>query len=81
MQVSVVFFARARDLAGADSIAIQLPQGATVSNLKSELQRQFPDLLPLLPHCSIAVDHQYSDDETELTEGSEVGCIPPVSGG
>ena len=81
IDVSVVLFARARELAGSDSLSLSLEYPATVADLKAELLRQCPALAELLPHCSMAVDHEYSDDSTPLNAGCEVGCIPPVSGG
>ena len=81
IDVSVVLFARARELAGSGSIQLSLDDSATVADLKSELLRQYPALGDLLPHCTMAVDQEYSDDTTPLRGGCEVGCIPPVSGG
>ncbi len=81
IDINVVLFARARELAGADSIKLTLDDPATVGDLKAALLQQYPDLSTLLPHCTMAVDHEYSDDDTALSSGCEVGCIPPVSGG
>ncbi|MGI9515848.1 MAG: MoaD/ThiS family protein [Pirellulaceae bacterium] len=81
MDVNVVLFARARELAGSDSICLSLDDEATVADLKTQLLRQYPALGELLPHCTLAVDHVYSDDGTRLHDGCEIGCIPPVSGG
>ena len=42
MTVTVLLFAAARDLAGADSVAVELPAGATVADLRAELARRHP---------------------------------------
>lgn len=81
MDVNVVLFAQARELAGSDSISLSLDEASTLADLKTQLLRKYPALGELLPHCTMAVDHVYSDDGTQLRHGCEVGCIPPVSGG
>jgi len=48
MALTVVLFAAARELAEADSIAIELPPGATVAALRAELARRVPALAGLL---------------------------------
>ncbi len=42
MMVHVRLFARARDLAGADSVAVELPDGATVADLRRRLAADHP---------------------------------------
>jgi molybdopterin synthase sulfur carrier subunit len=81
MKVDVQLFARARDLAGAPRVAIDVPESARVSDLKNALGTRFPDLSPLLPNLLIAVDMEYANDQTSLAPTSQVACFPPVSGG
>jgi len=81
MKVTVQFFARARDLAGTDSTTIELPDGSTVANLRSDLEANFEDLKPLLPHVLIAMNTEYVRNETSIQDGAEIAIIPPVSGG
>ena len=81
MKVSVKLFAAARELAGADSVAVTLAEGATLGDLRRELQALYPALAPLLPHVMFALDSEYAGDETPLREQTEIACIPPVSGG
>lgn len=81
MQLQVRFFARARDLAGADAVPVDLPESATVADLRAALRDQYPALTPLLPHLHVAIGTDYADDSTALTASSAVTCFPPVSGG
>ena len=81
MIIKLVFFARARELAGESCATMQLREHATVGELKIKLSEKFPELAPILKHCAIAVDQEYAADSHELRDGCEVGCIPPVSGG
>jgi len=77
----VRLFARARDLAGADVVAVDLPAGATVRDLRRRLAEVHPYLAGLLERCAVAVDNEFADDKLPLPPGAEVAVLPPVSGG
>ncbi len=81
MQIDVRFFARARELVGSPSVPVELPEPATVADLRVALREQFPVLEPLLLHLHVAIGTDYADDSAPLTAASEVTCFPPVSGG
>lgn len=81
MKLGVKFFARARDAAGLERAELDLPEPATVAQLRFCLGQQFPNLAPLLPSLLIAVGNNYADDTTLLSADAEVACFPPVSGG
>ena len=81
MNVNVVAFARVREQIGIDRFQLSMDEGSTLGDLKSELQHRYPEIAAILSYCSISIDHEYSQDEAPLTDGCEVGLIPPVSGG
>lgn len=81
MQVNVKLFAVAKQRAGAGQVTVELPEVATVADLKRALVETFPALAPLVPNLMIAVDAEYAGDDRQITPGSEVAAIPPVSGG
>jgi molybdopterin synthase sulfur carrier subunit len=81
MKVSVKLFARARELAGTPSIDIELPDGATVAQMKTALLQQTPALKPLAPSLLVAVGSDYVSESAVIPPGAEVACFPPVSGG
>lgn len=81
MTVTVHLFAVARDLAGADCLAIELPAGSTVAELRSALAAWVPALAGLLARSAIAVNHDFAEDARVLAASDEVAIIPPVSGG
>lgn len=81
MRVELKLFAVARQRLGAGSIALELPEGATVADLKNSLVESQPALAPLLPNLLIAVDNEYAPDDRPIPAGAEVAAIPPVSGG
>jgi molybdopterin converting factor subunit 1 len=79
--VEVRFFARARDLAGAEAVTVGLPDGATVADLRRRLAAEHPALGPLLGRCAVAVNEEFADDGLTLPLRAEVALLPPVSGG
>jgi molybdopterin converting factor subunit 1 len=81
MTLTVHLFARARDLAGAPAVSVDLPPGATAGDLRRRLAETHPALAPLLGHCALAVDGDFADDSRVLPASAEVALLPPVSGG
>jgi len=78
--VKSLFFASYRDLAGAEEIAFDLPEGSTVAELVERV-RSLPgaDAIPEAP--AVAVNREYASIDTVLSDGDEVAFIPPVAGG
>lgn len=81
MVVRVRLFARARDLAGADAVAVTLPGGATVGELRRRLAADRPELAGLLERSALAVNDEFAPDDLTLPRDAEVALLPPVSGG
>jgi molybdopterin converting factor subunit 1 len=81
MTVHVKLFAVAKELAGCEILAVTLPNGGTVAELKRAVVEACPGLEALAHHAMWAVDTVYANDATIITEQSEIALIPPVSGG
>ena len=81
MLVHVRLFARARDLAAADVLHIELPDGATVADLRCRLAADHPPLAALLERSALAVEDEFAADSLVLSTDTEVALLPPVSGG
>ncbi len=82
MKIQVKLFAAARQLAGElEHVELELPEGATIADLRQELSRAVPAIATLLPLAMIAMDTKYVADDTKLLANVEIACIPPVSGG
>jgi molybdopterin converting factor subunit 1 len=79
--MKVRLFARARDLAGADSIDVDLPAGATVGELRRRIGQACPTLAGLLAKSALAVNDEFADDALTVPVNAEVALLPPVSGG
>lgn len=80
MKISVLAFGIAKDIFGASSIAIDLPDDATAANLKATLEEQYPRLKQIASYL-LAVNNEYAAGDLGLNERDEIAVIPPVSGG
>jgi sulfur-carrier protein len=81
MTIRVRLFARARDLAGADLVCLELPEGAAVADLRTRIAEACPALTPLLASSAIAVNEDFATEETLIPPAADVAFLPPVSGG
>ncbi len=77
--MTILLFARARDLVGADRIDVE--DAAFVRDLRRALMRRFPSMAGLLEKSAFAINDEFADDETPIPAGAEVALLPPVSGG
>jgi len=81
VNVKVLLFAQARQIAAKEQIEVKVAPEATVADLRSAIESDFPDLAALLSRSSIAIEQQYATDADVIPNGAEVAMIPPVSGG
>jgi MoaE-MoaD fusion protein len=82
MEVEVRLFAVLRERAGSDSLAVELPEGATVGEALEAIgaQHGLRDLIASMP-VVMAVNREYAAAGDSLSAGDELALIPPVSGG
>ena len=80
MQIKILAFGIARDIIGQFELPAELPNGATVTDLKAFLTQQFPDFQKL-SSLRVAINTEYADDNAVLNTQDEIVLIPPVSGG
>jgi molybdopterin converting factor subunit 1 len=81
ISVKVRFFAAPREALGKDEMEVTLPAGATAADLIEQLKQEHPILRAYTRFLSVAVNKAYVGWETELHDGDEVACLPPVGGG
>lgn len=81
MTVTVLCFARLKELVGNGRVALELPADASVKDLRRELIQQFPAVESLAGQLLVAVNGEYAGDEAPVPADAEVACFPPVSGG
>lgn len=80
MRIRTLLFATYRDLAGTDSLELELPTGATAADLVAHLRgRAGLAVIPAEP--ALAVNQVYAPLTMRLSDGDEVALLPPVAGG
>jgi len=81
MKLNVLFFAQARERAGASSAPLELPANSRVSDALAAIEQAWPLLEPLRPHLAVAVNGVLARPDDPLADGAELALLPPVSGG
>ena len=67
MKVRVKLFAAAKDLAKTDALVVDVPEGATVADLRAAVVATVPALDRIVAHSLWAVGAEYVSDDTKLT--------------
>jgi molybdopterin converting factor subunit 1 len=81
MRVTVVCFARLRDLAGVREWPCELPAGSTVRSAWNALTAHAPAVDAMRATMSCAVNAEFATMDAPIKDGDEVAFLPPVSGG
>lgn len=80
--MTILYFAQARQLAGAASESLPGPgDGITTEQLWRELLCRHPGLAPLAPFTRLARNGAFAPPDALFHDGDEIALIPPVSGG
>ena len=82
--VSLLLFAKARELVGSSSVSLSLPSStSTYSDLVTFILETFPILKRLGGTFVLSLNENYIDQDSELSlrPGDELAVIPPISGG
>lgn len=81
VEVTVRYFALAREIMGKSKETRSLAEGSTVEALWQGLLAAEPRLGPLRQATMVMVNQTYVPGDHQLGPGDEVALIPPVSGG
>jgi molybdopterin converting factor subunit 1 len=81
MRIEVKLFAQARERVGSGSARLELPDGSSIADALTALERAHPGLAELRPHLAVAVDGSLARADDALTGDCELALLPPVSGG
>ncbi|MEX2272059.1 MAG: MoaD/ThiS family protein [Vicinamibacterales bacterium] len=81
MRVTVRLFARLREIAGAETIAHDVPDGSSLADVWTSLSSTWPALAAFDRTVSGAINAEYARMSREVREGDDVAFLPPVSGG
>lgn len=76
--IKVLLFAQLKDELGQEALSIE-GSGLTVGQLKGKMTEEFH--VQGLDAVMTAVNEEFADEETVLSDGDTIAFIPPVSGG
>ena len=83
--ITVLFFARGRELAGVSEVMIDLKRAPDTAQLIQYLLLEYPRLSEIMATAVLSLNQEYLDPDpgnvVPLKNGDEVAVIPPVSGG
>jgi MoaD family protein len=81
MKVRVQFYAQLRDLAGVQTLDVDLADDARVSELLETIYGRFPALRNHDKGILIGVNLEFVDRIYKLQPSDEIAIMPPVQGG
>eukprot|EP01018_Ginkgo_biloba_P030249 Gb_03351 [translate_table: standard] len=81
VKVKVLFFARARDLAGISDKVLVMEEGSTTLDCVNKLLVQLPSLKEIYDCMAVALNETYTTESAVVKDGDELALIPPISGG
>ena len=77
----VRFFARLREQAGTETVAIQVAPGSTLADVYDVLRQRHPALESDRTAVRGAINQEFAAWTAPVSDDDEVAFIPPVSGG
>ncbi len=80
MIVTLKCFSHVRYALGADSLDVELEDGATAAELEATIRRRADGALEGVP-LRVAVNLEFVEPGHVLRDGDEAALIPPVQGG
>ncbi len=82
MQIAVQLFGPVADMVGRRLIELTIEGPLNAARLVDEyLARSEPALIPILPHCRLAINHAYAKGQERITATDELALIGMVNGG
>ena len=79
--VKVRFFARLREQAGVETETLEVAPQSTLLDVYERLKHTHPALEPNTDAVRGAINTEFADWDTVVSQGDEIAFIPPVSGG
>jgi len=79
LEIEILLFGAAKSARGGDRLAVSLPEGATVGELRKELARHIDRRL--VAASAVADESSILRPDHVVLEGVTLALLPPVGGG
>jgi len=77
--IELLFFAQLQEVVGSNKLTIEA-NDISIKEIKQFILSKY-EMDDLLDQAMVAVNEEYSTDDTVVSKGDVVAFIPPVSGG
>jgi MoaE-MoaD fusion protein len=81
VRVTVLFFGRVRELVGLTEDSLDVPAGATVSDVFDRYAQRFPKLAAFRSSLVASQNEEFAPWDALIAEHDTIAFLPPVSGG
>jgi molybdopterin converting factor small subunit len=81
MKIRVQFYSQLRDLAGAQTLDVDLGDKATVADLLKKLYQKLPALRARDKSILVGAGVEFVDRNYTIKPNDEISIMPPVQGG
>jgi molybdopterin converting factor small subunit len=81
MKIRVQFYSQLRDLAGAQTLDVDLGDKATVADLLEKLYQKLPALRARDKSILVGAGVEFVDRNYTIKPNDEISIMPPVQGG
>jgi molybdopterin synthase sulfur carrier subunit len=81
MKVRAEFYSRLREIAGASSVEMTLPEGARIRDLAEKLFSDHPRLRDFEKSMLFGIGVEFVERDHILKDNDVIAIMPPVQGG
>ena len=81
MKIKILYFAMAKELRGASSEILKVPENAMSDTILDLIVHAHPALKKIAPTLRLAINETFIEAPTTLREHDVFAIIPPVTGG
>ena len=79
--ITINLFYHLKEKAGTSKVQVEIPETATMKDLKQILIKQYPALESQLDNILMLINQKIAVDEDKIPKGAQVSFLTPIGGG